>query len=165
MLYRIIMGGMMFNIISPDQRGPAGSGNTRIHALHQRDLQPARNIVGNHSHSAATGFPAPGDHKAIATVFGTVVACASIYRFPLRRQLRNIRTTGDWQWLSLWPVKAIAKLWPMCFWNSFSCGGFMTAVMTATNWGPRYLRLIRRPCEHLSILFLRDGRWRQAVGS
>ena len=82
------------------------------------------------------GFPALGiKGAAIATVFGTVVACVMSIASLLRRDsFVNIRTmVRDKVRLSLRPVKAIAKLSSSVFLEQLLMrAGFMsTAVMTA----------------------------------
>ena len=138
MLYfRIIMGGMMFNIISlVINAAQRGSGNTRI-AMTTNVTSNLLNIVGNYLLIGGHfGFPALGiKGAAIATVFGTVVACVMSIASLLRKDsFVNIRTmVRDKVRLSLRPVKAIAKLSSSVFLEQLLMrAGFMsTAVMTA----------------------------------
>ena len=135
--FRIIMGGMMFNIISlVINAAQRGSGNTRI-AMTTNVTSNLLNIVGNYLLIGGHfGFPALGiKGAAIATVFGTVVACVMSIASLLRRDsFVNIRTmVRDKVRLSLRPVKAIAKLSSSVFLEQLLMrAGFMsTAVMTA----------------------------------
>ncbi len=75
--YRIIMGGMMFNIISMAiNAAQRGSGNTKI-AMRTNVTSNIVNMIGNYLLIGGNfGFPALGiTGAALATVFGTVVAC------------------------------------------------------------------------------------------
>lgn len=80
--YRIIMGGMIFNVISMTiNAAQRGSGNTKI-AMRTNITSNVVNMIGNYLLiQGHLGFPALGiEGAAIATVFGTVVACVmSIY--------------------------------------------------------------------------------------
>ena len=76
--YRIIMGGMMFNVISMAiNAAQRGSGNTKI-AMRTNVTSNIVNMIGNYLLIGGKfGFPALGiTGAALATVFGTVVACA-----------------------------------------------------------------------------------------
>ena len=135
--FRIIMGGMMFNIISlVINAAQRGSGNTRI-AMTTNVTSNLLNIVGNYLLIGGHfGFPALGiKGAAIATVFGPVVACVMSIASLLRKDsFVNIRTmVRDKVRLSLRPVKAIAKLSSSVFLEQLLMrAGFMsTAVMTA----------------------------------
>lgn len=75
--YRIIMGGMMFNIISMAiNAAQRGAGNTKI-AMRTNVTSNIVNMIGNYLLiNGKFGFPALGiTGAALATVFGTVVAC------------------------------------------------------------------------------------------
>ena len=75
--FRIIMGGMLFNVLSMViNAAQRGSGNTMI-AMRTNITSNAVNMLGNYLLiQGHFGFPAWGIHgAAIATVFGTVVAC------------------------------------------------------------------------------------------
>lgn len=137
MYFRIIMGGMMFNIISlVINAAQRGSGNTRI-AMTTNVTSNLLNIVGNYLLIGGHfGFPALGIRgAAIATVFGTVVACFMSFASLLRKDsFVNLRAmVRDEVRLSLRPVKAIAKLSSSVFLEQLLMrAGFMsTAVMTA----------------------------------
>ncbi len=75
--FRIIMGGMIFNVISMGiNAAQRGSGNTVI-AMRTNVTSNVVNVIGNYLLiDGHFGFPALGIYgAAIATVFGTVVAC------------------------------------------------------------------------------------------
>lgn len=75
--FRIIMGGMMFNIISlVINAAQRGAGNTRI-AMKTNVTANVLNMIGNYLLiGGKLGFPALGiQGAALATVLGTVVAC------------------------------------------------------------------------------------------
>lgn len=80
--FRIIMGGMAFNVISMGiNAAQRGAGNTMI-AMRTNVTSNVVNVIGNYLLiNGHLGFPALGIYgAAIATVFGTVVACImSIY--------------------------------------------------------------------------------------
>ena len=75
--FRIIMGGMIFNIISMAiNASQRGAGNTKI-AMRTNVTSNVVNMIGNYLLiQGHLGFPAMGiAGAALATVFGTVVAC------------------------------------------------------------------------------------------
>ena len=75
--FRIIMGGMVFNVISMGiNAAQRGAGNTVV-AMRTNVVSNVVNIIGNYLLIGGKfGFPALGiKGAAIATVFGTVVAC------------------------------------------------------------------------------------------
>lgn len=75
--FRIIMGGMLFNVLSMViNAAQRGSGNTMI-AMKTNITSNAVNMLGNYLLiQGHFGFPAWGiQGAAIATVFGTVIAC------------------------------------------------------------------------------------------
>lgn len=75
--FRIIMGGMAFNVISMGiNAAQRGAGNTMI-AMRTNVTSNVVNVIGNYLLiNGHLGFPALGIYgAAIATVFGTVVAC------------------------------------------------------------------------------------------
>lgn len=75
--FRIIMGGMIFNVISMGiNAAQRGAGNTII-AMRTNITSNVVNVIGNYLLiNGHFGFPALGIYgAAIATVFGTVVAC------------------------------------------------------------------------------------------
>lgn len=135
--FRIIMGGMMFNIISlAINAAQRGAGNTRI-AMTTNVTANVLNIIGNYLLIGGNfGFPALGvEGAALATVFGTVVACgmsvASLFRkesfvslpYILRNRIRFHRSN----------LASIANIGSNIFLEQLLLRvGFMsTAVMTA----------------------------------
>lgn len=75
--FRIIMGGLVFNALSIGiNAAQRGAGNTII-AMRTNVTSNVVNVIGNYLLiNGHLGFPALGIHgAAIATVFGTVVAC------------------------------------------------------------------------------------------
>lgn len=75
--FRIIMGGMVFNVLSMTiNAAQRGSGNTKI-AMRTNVTSNVVNVIGNYLLiNGHFGFPALGiQGAAIATVFGTVIAC------------------------------------------------------------------------------------------
>lgn len=75
--FRIIMGGMMFNIVSlAINAAQRGAGRTKI-AMKTNVTANVLNMIGNYLLIGGNlGFPALGIYgAALATVFGTVVAC------------------------------------------------------------------------------------------
>lgn len=80
--YQIIMGGMIFNVVSMViNAAQRGSGNTKI-AMRTNITSNVVNMIGNYFLiEGHCGFPALGiKGAALATVFGTVIACGmSIY--------------------------------------------------------------------------------------
>ena len=75
--FRIIMGGMIFNIISMAiNASQRGAGNTKI-AMRTNVTSNVVNMIGNYLLiQGHLGFPAMGiAGAALATVFGTIVAC------------------------------------------------------------------------------------------
>ncbi len=75
--FRIIMGGMMFNIVSlAINAAQRGAGRTKI-AMKTNITANVLNMIGNYLLIGGNlGFPALGIYgAALATVFGTVVAC------------------------------------------------------------------------------------------
>lgn len=80
--YRIIMGGMIFNVVSMViNAAQRGAGNTKI-AMRTNITSNVVNMIGNYLLiEGHFGFPALGiSGAAIATVFGTVIACImSVY--------------------------------------------------------------------------------------
>lgn len=138
--FRIIMGGMMFSIISlAINAAQRGSGNTKI-AMRTNLTSNLVNVAGNFLLiEGRFGFPALGiEGAAIATVIGTMVACvmsvASIFRkdsfinvgFILTHKLRA--TFAD--------AKALVKLASSVFIEQMLLRvGFMSVAVMAANLG------------------------------
>lgn len=96
MYFRIIMGGMIFNIISlVINAAQRGAGNTKI-AMRTNVISNLINIVFNYLLiQGKLGFPALGIRgAALATVIGTIVACAlSVHSIFSKNSFLNI-----WLW-------------------------------------------------------------------
>ena len=142
--YRIIMGCMIFNelsmVINAAQRG---SGNTMI-AMRTNIVSNVVNIIANYLLiQGHLGFPALGiAGAAIATVFGTVIACimsfASLFRrdgfvsiyYIMEQQIRP----------ALEPVISIIKLGFSVFIEQILMRvGFMSTAMMAAKMGTNAL--------------------------
>lgn len=85
--YRIIMGGMIFNVLSMViNAAQRGSGNTVI-AMRTNITSNVVNVIGNYLLiEGHFGFPALGiEGAALATVFGTVIACCMSIGSLLKR--------------------------------------------------------------------------------
>lgn len=98
MYFRIIMGGMIFNIISlVINAAQRGAGNTKI-AMRTNVISNLVNIACNYLLiQGKFGFPALGIRgAAIATVFGTVVACVLSVRSILSKD--NFLNIQSWKW-------------------------------------------------------------------
>ncbi|MCB7317806.1 MATE family efflux transporter [Lacrimispora sp. 210928-DFI.3.58] len=135
--FRIIMGGMIFNILSlVINAAQRGAGKTRI-AMVTNVTSNVTNIIGNYLLIGGHfGFPAMGiKGAAIATVFGTVVACAlSIGSLFRRDSYVNIPfVIREKVQLTLEPVGSIVKVSSGVFLEQILMrAGFMsTAVMAA----------------------------------
>ncbi len=85
--FRIIMGGAVFNVLSiVINAAQRGSGNTKI-AMRTNIVSNVVNVIGNYLLiNGHFGFPALGIHgAAIATVFGTVIACVMSVHSLMKR--------------------------------------------------------------------------------
>ncbi len=138
--YRIIMGGMIFNVLSMViNAAQRGSGNTMI-AMRTNIVSNLVNIACNYLLiQGHFGFPALGiAGAAVATVFGTVVACimsvASLLnengfvsiRFLLRQRVKP----------SMEPVISIVRLGASVFVEQVLMRvGFMSTAMMAARMG------------------------------
>lgn len=91
--FRIIMGGMVFNVLSMTiNAAQRGSGNTKI-AMRTNVTSNVVNVIGNYLLiNGHFGFPALGiQGAAVATVFGTVIACImSVYSLLKRDNFVSI---------------------------------------------------------------------------
>ena len=135
--FRIIMGGMIFNIISlVINAAQRGAGKTRI-AMVTNVTSNVTNIIGNYLLIGGHfGFPALGiEGAAIATVFGTVVACIMSIVSLFRKDsfVNAVYCVKEHVKLSLEPMQAIVKISSSVFLEQILMRiGFMsTAVMTA----------------------------------
>ena len=138
--YRIIMGCMIFNVLSMViNAAQRGSGNTMI-AMRTNIVSNVVNIIANYLLiQGHLGFPALGiAGAAIATVFGTVIACimsfASLFRrdgfvsiyYIMEQQIRP----------ALEPVISIIKLGFSVFIEQILMRvGFMSTAMMAAKMG------------------------------
>lgn len=142
--YRIIMGCMIFNVLSMViNAAQRGSGNTMI-AMRTNIVSNVVNIIANYLLiQGHLGFPALGiAGAAIATVFGTVIACimsfASLFRrdgfvsiyYIMEQQIRP----------ALEPVISIIKLGFSVFIEQILMRvGFMSTAMMAAKIGTNAL--------------------------
>lgn len=142
--YRIIMGCMIFNVLSMVINvAQRGSGNTMI-AMRTNIVSNVVNIIANYLLiQGHLGFPALGiAGAAIATVFGTVIACimsfASLFRrdgfvsiyYIMEQQIRP----------ALEPVISIIKLGFSVFIEQIQMRvGFMSTAMMAAKMGTNAL--------------------------
>lgn len=142
--YRIIMGCMIFNVLSMViNAAQRGSGNTMI-AMRTNIVSNVVNIIANYLLiQGHLGFPALGiAGAAIATVFGTVIACimsfASLFRrdgfvsiyYIMEQQIRP----------ALEPVISIIKLGFSVFIEQILMRvGFMSTAMMAAKMGTNAL--------------------------
>lgn len=142
--YRIIMGCMIFNVLSMViNAAQRGSGNTMI-AMRTNIVSNVVNIIANYLLiQGYLGFPALGiAGAAIATVFGTVIACimsfASLFRrdgfvsiyYIMEQQIRP----------ALEPVISIIKLGFSVFIEQILMRvGFMSTAMMAAKMGTNAL--------------------------
>lgn len=142
--YRIIMGCMIFNVLSMViNAAQRGSGNTMI-AMRTNIVSNVVNIIANYLLiQGHLGFPALGiAGAAIATVFGTVIACimsfASLFRrdgfvsiyYIMKQQIRP----------ALEPVISIIKLGFSVFIEQILMRvGFMSTAMMAAKMGTNAL--------------------------
>lgn len=142
--YRIIMGCMIFNVLSMIiNAAQRGSGNTMI-AMRTNIVSNVVNIIANYLLiQGHLGFPALGiAGAAIATVFGTVIACimsfASLFRrdgfvsiyYIMEQQIRP----------ALEPVISIIKLGFSVFIEQILMRvGFMSTAMMAAKMGTNAL--------------------------
>ena len=142
--YRIIMGCMIFNVLSMViNAAQRGSGNTMI-AMRTNIVSNVVNIIANYLLiQGHFGFPALGiAGAAIATVFGTVIACimsfASLFRrdgfvsiyYIMEQQIRP----------ALEPVISIIKLGFSVFIEQILMRvGFMSTAMMAAKMGTNAL--------------------------
>ena len=161
--YRIIMGCMIFNVLSMViNAAQRGSGNTMI-AMRTNIVSNVVNIIANYLLiQGHLGFPALGiAGAAIATVFGTVIACimsfASLFRrdgfvsiyYIMEQQIRP----------ALEPVISIIKLGFSVFIEQILMRvGFMSTAMMAAKMGTNALAAHQVGMNILGLTFsLGDG--------
>lgn len=138
--YRIIMGGMMFNIVSMAiNAAQRGSGNTKI-AMRTNVTSNIVNMIGNYLLIGGNfGFPALGiTGAALATVFGTVVACGmSIVSILPRDNFVSIPyILKEKVKITLSPAKNMLNIGSSVFVEQiFMRIGFLTVSMMVANLG------------------------------
>lgn len=156
--YRIIMGCMIFNVLSMViNAAQRGSGNTMI-AMRTNIVSNVVNIIANYLLiQGHLGFPALGiAGAAIATVFGTVIACimsfASLFRrdgfvsiyYIMEQQIRP----------ALEPVISIIKLGFSVFIEQILMRvGFMSTAMMAAKMGTNALAAYQVGMNILGLTF------------
>lgn len=142
--YRIIMGCMIFNVLSMViNAAQRGSGNTMI-AMRTNIVSNVVNIIANYLLiQGHLGFPALGiAGAAIATVFGTVIACIMSFTSLFRRDgFVSIYYIMEQQIRpALEPVISIIKLGFSVFIEQILMRvGFMSTAMMAAKMGTNAL--------------------------
>lgn len=138
--YRIIMGGMMFNIISMAiNAAQRGAGNTKI-AMRTNVTSNIVNMIGNYLLIGGNfGFPALGiTGAALATVFGTVVACGMsiVSLFPKDNFVSIPFIIKEKVNITLAPAKNMLNIASSVFVEQiFMRIGFLTVSMMVANLG------------------------------
>lgn len=138
--YRIIMGGMVFNVLSMViNAAQRGSGNTMI-AMKTNITSNIVNMIGNYLLiQGHFGFPALGiKGAALATVFGTVVACCmSIHSLRKRDNFVSLPYLMEKKIKpSFEPMVSIVKLGFSVFIEQLLMRvGFMSTAMMAAKMG------------------------------
>ena len=137
---RIIMGGMMFNIISlAINAAQRGAGNTKI-AMRTNVTANIVNVIGNYLLIGGNlGFPKLGiTGAALATVFGTVVACGmSIVSILPKDNFVSIPfIIKEKVRITLEPVRNMVKIASNVFLEQiFMRIGFLVSSMMVANLG------------------------------
>lgn len=138
--FRIIMGGMMFNIVSMViNAAQRGAGNTRI-AMKTNVTSNVVNMIGNYLLIQGNfGFPKLGiTGAALATVFGTVVACImSILSLVPKENFVSIPyIIKEKVKITLEPAKNMAKIAASVFVEQiFMRIGFLTVALMVAKLG------------------------------
>lgn len=137
--FRIIMGGMIFNIISlVINAAQRGAGDTKI-AMKTNVTSNEINMIGNYLIiNGHFGFPALGiKGAAIATVFGTVVACIMSIRSLFKSDFINLSyVVRERVRLSLEPLRSMVKISSSVFTEQVLMRiGFMSTSIMAANLG------------------------------
>ena len=138
--FQIIMGGMIFNIISMViNAAQRGAGNTKI-AMYTNTISSIVNIIGNYLLIGGhLGFPKLGIRgAALATVLGTVVGCTisvmSLFRKDSFLSIPYIIKEGLWKRFE--SVKIILKLSSSTFVEQILMRiGFMSTAVMAADMG------------------------------
>lgn len=138
--YRIIMGGMIFNVLSMAiNAAQRGAGNTMI-AMRTNITSNIVNMMGNYVLiQGHLGFPAMGIRgAAIATVFGTVVACVMSFISLLNKDnfISIPYLIQEKIKPSIQPVISMVRLGFSVFIEQLLMRiGFMSTAMMAANMG------------------------------
>lgn len=167
--FRIIMGGMMFNIISMSiNSAQRGAGNTKI-AMYTNVISSVVNIAGNYVLiNGHLGFPKLGIMgAALATVFGTVVACV-ICILSLFRRDSFLSLPYIWKeklGTRFRTIRTIFRLSSSAFMEQLLMRiGFMSTAVMAANMGTAAMAAHQVGMNALSLSFsLGDGMQAAAV--
>lgn len=167
--FQIIMGCMMLNVISMViNAAQRGAGNTKI-AMYTNTISNVINIIGNYLLIGGHfGFPALGIRgAAIATVFGTVIACVisilSLFRKDSFLSLPLVLKERLWKRLD--SVGVICRLAVSTFVEQVLMRiGFMSTSIMAADMGTAALAAHQVGMNALSLSFsLGDGMQAAAV--
>ena len=154
--FRIIMGGMMFNIISMAiNASQRGAGNTKI-AMRTNVTSNVVNMIGNYLLIQGNcGFPRLGIMgAALATVFGTVVACImSILSLVPRDNFISIPyIIRERVRITLEPAKNMAKIASSVFVEQvFMRIGFLTVSIMVAKLGTAAYAAPQQKCTEPSV--------------
>lgn len=167
--FQIIMGGMIFNIVSMViNAAQRGAGNTKI-AMYTNTISSIVNIMGNYVLIGGhLGFPKLGIRgAAIATVFGTVIAC-SVSILSLFRKDSFLSIPYIWKeklWKQYQSVKIILRLASSVFTEQILMRiGFMSTAIMAADMGTAAMAAHQVGMNALSLSFsLGDGMQAAAV--
>lgn len=167
--FQIIMGGMIFNIISMViNAAQRGAGNTKI-AMYTNTISSIVNIIGNYLLIGGhLGFPKLGIRgAALATVLGTVVGCTisvmSLFRKDSFLSIPYIIKEGLWKRFE--SVKIILKLSSSTFVEQILMRiGFMSTAVMAADMGTAAMAAHQVGMNALSLSFsFGDGMQAAAV--
>ena len=167
--FQIIMGGMIFNIISMViNAAQRGAGNTKI-AMYTNTISSIVNIIGNYLLIGGhLGFPKLGIRgAALATVLGTVVGCTirvmSLFRKDSFLSIPYIIKEGLWKQFE--SVKIILKLSSSTFVEQILMRiGFMSTAVMAADMGTAAMAAHQVGMNALSLSFsFGDGMQAAAV--
>lgn len=167
--FRIIMGGMLFNIISMSiNSAQRGAGNTKI-AMYTNVISSVVNIAGNYVLiNGHLGFPKLGIMgAALATVFGTMVACV-ICIISLFRKDSFLSLPYIWKeklGTGFRTIKTIFRLSSSAFMEQLLMRiGFMSTAVMAADMGTAAMAAHQVGMNALSLSFsLGDGMQAAAV--
>ncbi len=166
--FRLIMGGMMFNIISlVINAAQRGAGNTKI-AMKTNVTSNIVNMIGNYLIiNGHFGFPALGiKGAALATVFGTVIACIMSIRSLWKDGFISVPyMLRERVGLSFEPVKSMVKISSSVFTEQVLMRiGFMSTAVMAANLGTNAMAAHQVGMNIMSVSFsFGDGMQAAAV--